>query len=163
MTGPPFSVVRWHIPCVGLSHDIANSVHQRGETMKLISAIALIGLLAACNAGATTPSEQPLPTVTASVGTATSPSASTSAAAMSCTDAFAAIDLSAMASATDLMTLSDKLDATISSCQTLDEWTSAVQTALPQVDTTQAQAFIQQRCAADMTLAATPLCTEVGS
>jgi hypothetical protein len=129
--------------------------------MKLItSAIALVGLLAACNLGATTPSEQSLPTLGSSTGTIPSPSASV---AGSCTDAFAAIDLSAISSTTDLMSLSDELDATISSCPTLEEWTASVQTGLPQVDTTQAQAFLQQRCTDNAMLASTQLCLEVAS
>ena len=130
--------------------------------MKLItSAIALVGLLAACNAGATTPSEQSLPTLSSSTGTIPSPSASV--AAGSCTDAFGAIDLSAISSTTDLMSLSDELDATISRCPTMAEWTAAVQTGLPQVDTTQAQAFVQERCVENAALASTQLCAEVSS
>jgi hypothetical protein len=130
--------------------------------MKLITIAALVGLLAACNVGATTPSVQPIsmpPSSTAGVAT---PSPST-AVGMSCTDSFAQLDVSAISSTTDMMSLSDQLDTTISACQTVDEWTSAVQTVLPQVDTTQAQAFIQERCTTNTTLATTPLCTEVGS
>jgi hypothetical protein len=82
---------------------------------------------------------------------------------MSCTHSFAQLDVSAISSTTDMMSLSDQLDTTITACQTVDEWTSAVQTVLPQVDTTQAQAFIQERCTTNTTLATTPLCTEVGS
>ena len=134
--------------------------------MKLIPALALVGLLAACNAGATTPSEQPLPTTSVSTGAVASTSESASASAetaMTCSDAMASIDMTAVGSTTDLMTLSDELDETISSCGTVDEWTTAVQTALPDVDTTQAEAFLQARCAENSTLATTPICTEVGS
>jgi hypothetical protein len=133
--------------------------------MKLISAIVLVGLLAACNVGATSPSEQTLPTVTPSTGTvgSTAASASTPAVAMSCTDAFAAIDLSGTTSVTDLMNLTDEVDTTISDCQTLADWTAAVQTYVPDVQTDDAKQFIQERCADNPTLATTPLCTEVAS
>lgn len=127
---------------------------------RIVSVLALVGILAACNIGATTPSEQALPSVGGSIGPIPSPSASVAPA--SCADAFAALDLSAIGSAADLMSLADELDSTISSCPTLQEWTAAVQTGLPDVDTTQAQAFLQQRCADNATLASTQLCAEVG-
>jgi hypothetical protein len=130
--------------------------------MKHISVVALV-LLAACNAGATTPSEQPLPTVTSSTVATASASASAPAVAMSCTESFAAIDVSAISSTTDLMSLSDELDSTISNCGTMQEWSAAVQTVLPQVDLTQVEAFIRERCSANLALASTPLCAEVGS
>ena len=135
--------------------------------MKLLSVIAFIGLLAACNVGATSPSEQTLPTVTPSTGTvgSTAASASAPAVAMSCTDAFAAAaaDLSGITSASDLSQLNDEVDSTIADCQTLADWTSVVQTFVPDVQTDDARTFIQGRCADNPTLATTPLCTEVGS
>lgn len=127
--------------------------------MKLIPALALVGLLVGCNAGATTPSEQSLPSVAGS-----SEMASASAAtAMTCTDAVAGVDVTAIATTTDLMTLGDELDSTISSCADVSEWTTAIQTALPDLDVSQAEAFLQARCAENATLASTAICTEVGS
>ncbi|HET7521341.1 MAG TPA: hypothetical protein VFK61_07370 [Candidatus Limnocylindria bacterium] len=130
--------------------------------MKLITALALVGLLAACNAGATTPSEQPLPTVGSSDMAASDTASASAATAMTCTDAVAGVDMTAIASTTDLMTLGDELDGTISSCGDVSEWTTTVQTALPDLDVSQAEAFLQARCAENATLATTPICTEVG-
>jgi hypothetical protein len=134
--------------------------------MKFLTAFALVALLAACNAGATTPSEQPLPTTGASTDTMSSTSASASAsvaAAMTCTDAVAAVDLSTVTATTDITTLDDELDETIASCGDVSEWTTAVQTAVPDIDLSQAEAFLAARCAANATLASSPICTEVGS
>jgi hypothetical protein len=133
--------------------------------MKFVSALALVGLLAACNAGATTPSEQPLPTTAASTTVASaSESASASVGtAMTCTDAVAAIDLTAVTATTDITTLGDELDETIASCGDVNEWTTAVQTAVPDLDLTQAETFLAARCAENATLASSPICTEVGS
>jgi len=129
--------------------------------MKLIAAAALVGLLAACNAGATTPSEQPLPTATQSTAAMTTPSSS--AAAMSCTDAFAGTDLSSVNATTDLTTLADQLDATVARCASINDWTAALQTAAPNVSITSALAFLQAQCAANADLSSTPVCVQVGS
>lgn len=127
--------------------------------MKLIAAAAVAALLAACTAGATTPSEQPLPTVSASASMGL-PSAS--AAAMSCTDAFAAVDLSTVDATTDLSTLADQLDETVASCGSVNEWTAALQTAAPEVNVTSALALLQARCAENAELQGTALCSQVG-
>ena len=128
--------------------------------MKKIAMAAVVVLLAACTAGATTPSEQALPTVSAS-STAALPSAS--AAGVSCEDAFANIDLSDVDASTDLSTLSAELDATVASCPSITDWTTALQTAAPNVSLASALAFLQTRCADNPDLADTALCAQVGT
>jgi hypothetical protein len=127
--------------------------------MKFLTLAALVGLLAACNAGATTPSAQTLPTQTASTAAVASPPAST--ATTSCADAFASVDLGAIKSSGDLTSLSDELDSTISACSSVNEWTTALQTAVPNVSIIGALDMLQARCAASPDLAKTSLCTQV--
>lgn len=128
--------------------------------MKFLTGLAMAGLLVACNAGATTPSENPLPTVGSSG--AASASADPSAVA-SCDDAFAAIDLADVVAMGSLDALTDELDDTIASCGTVDEWVAAAQAVLPAIDMTGAEAFLEARCAESATLAATPICTELAT
>jgi hypothetical protein len=128
--------------------------------MRFLTGLVLAGLLAACNVGATTPSENPLPTAGSGAASA---SADHSAMAMGCEDAFAAIDVEAIAATGSLDALTNELDDTISSCSTVEEWSAAAQSALPAIDMTGAETFLQARCAESAALAATAICKEVGS
>lgn len=129
--------------------------------MRLLTAALIAGLLTACNAGATTPSEQALPTASASQ--LVSPSADGTPVAMACGDAFASIDVGMLAAMGSLDAINDELDATVSSCPTAEEWIAAAQTALPDIDMSDAQAFLEARCAESTALASSAICTEVGS
>jgi hypothetical protein len=129
--------------------------------MRLLAAALVAGILTACNAGATTPSEQALPTASASQ--IILPSADQSSAAVACDDAFAGIDLTALATMGSLDEINDELDDTISSCPTAEEWIAAAQVALPAVDTTDAQAFLTARCTENATLASSAICAGLGS
>jgi len=127
--------------------------------MRFLTVLALIALLAACNTGAGTTSEQPLSTLPASTGAVASPSA----AAMSCKDAFASVDLSGVTSASDLTTASEQLDTTIASCQSVGDWTLALQTAAPKIDIIDAINFLQERCANNAELGSSSLCIQIGT
>jgi hypothetical protein len=129
--------------------------------MRLLTAALIAGILTACNAGATTPSEQALPTASASQ--VVLPSADGTPVGMACEDAFAGIDLTALATMSSLDEINDELDDTISSCPTAEEWIAAAQTALPDIDTSDAQAFLEARCAENTTLASSAICTGFGS
>jgi hypothetical protein len=128
--------------------------------MRFLTLAALVGLLAACNAGATTPSEQPLPTQAASTEPMTSPSASASAAAMSCDDAFASVDLSGVTTADDLTAAKAQLDTTIAACPSINDWTAALTKVAPDVPITAALAFLQEECN-DPAVSDTALCVQV--
>jgi hypothetical protein len=132
----------------------------KGRTMKFLTALGLVALLAACNAGATTPSENPLPTDGASSGAASTES---SPMAMGCDESFTSVDLTAIDSADDVLALTDELDATITDCADVDEWLARAQAEVPDLDLTQAETFLAARCAASPALASTAICTEVGS
>ena len=82
---------------------------------------------------------------------------------MTCQDAFADIDAAAIGSMGSLNAISAELDSTITSCPTVAEWTAAAQTALPDIDMADAQAFLTARCIESQTLASTAICAEVGS
>jgi hypothetical protein len=130
--------------------------------MRFLTLAALVGLLAACNAGATTPSEQPLPTQGASTEPIMSASAAASAAGMSCDDAFAAVDLGSAKSSDDLTGLKDQVDTTIASCPSINDWTAALAKAAPDLPITDALAFLQQECT-DPAVSASALCAPVPS
>ena len=127
--------------------------------MRLITAAALIGLLTACNAGATTPSEQPLLTPPPSSEVMASPSA----AAMSCEAAFDSVDLSSVQSASDLSSVSDQVDTTIGSCASVTDWTTALLKAAPKVPIDDAIHFLEQQCTDNAQLAGSSLCLQVGT
>lgn len=133
--------------------------------MKFLTVLALAGLLAACDVGATTPSENPLPTLSASTAASASASAGTgeSPTAMSCTEAFANIDTAAIVAMGRLDAVSDQLDTTIAACSSADEWESAAEGALSGLDISDPQAFIAARCAEATSLVGAAICTEVGS
>jgi len=127
--------------------------------MRLITAAALIGLLAACNTGAATPTVQPLLTPPPSMADVASPSS----AAMSCDEAFASVDLSSVQSASDLTSVTDEVDTTIASCPSITDWTTALLKAAPKVSITDANHFLQDECANNMALASSALCEQVGT
>ena len=133
--------------------------------MKFLTVLALAGLLAGCGLGATTPSENPLPTIGQSAAASASASASLeeSPTAMSCSEAFADIDSAAVLAMGGLDAVSDELDTTIAACSSADEWETAAETALPGLDISDPQAFIAARCAEASTLVGAAICTEVGS
>jgi hypothetical protein len=128
--------------------------------MRFLTLAALLGLLTACNAGATTPSQQALPTQSAS--TVPVMSASASAAGASCDDAFANVDLSSVASGGDLATVKDQLDTTINACPSVNDWTAALQKAAPKIPITDALAFLAEECN-DPAVSASALCIQVPS
>ncbi len=134
--------------------------------MKILTCFVLAGLLAACNVGATTPSEIPLPSIGGSVATE-SPSAATtmeeSPTALACSEAFANLDVSTIVALGTLDAVSDELDATIAACSAADEWEAAAEATLPGLDISDPQAFIAARCAEVSSLAGAALCAEVGS
>jgi hypothetical protein len=132
--------------------------------MKILTTLLIAGLLAACGAGATTPSVNPLPSINdgASELPSTLPTADGTPVAMACEDAFAAVDLTAIGTMGSLDALTDELDATISACGSAEEWVAAAEAALPTIDMTDAQTFLDARCAESATLATTPICTELG-
>ncbi|HET6381177.1 MAG TPA: hypothetical protein VFH63_09155 [candidate division Zixibacteria bacterium] len=152
--------------------------------------IVLAVALAACDLGATTPSEQPIPTIQgdsesgspSQVGSAeTSSSASASesadasasagaegsATAMSCDEAVAEIedDLSSIDSVDDLETLADdlgdELDDTITACDSVQEWEDAVGAVAPGISLTDVESFLDQRCDDNDRIDDTPICEEV--
>lgn len=130
-----------------------------------MTVIALAVLLAACDVGATTPSQATLPPIDGSSSPSASGPAVMSAAespiAMSCMDAFANIDSRTVIAMGSLDTASDALDSTIAACSSADEWEAAAEGALPDVDISDPQSFIAARCAEATTLAGAPLCVEV--
>ena len=133
--------------------------------MKFLTVLALAGVLAACDIGATTPSANPLPTSDESTAASVSASASMeeSPTAMSCSEAFANIDTAAIVAMGRLDAVSDQLDTTIAACSSADEWETAAEGALAGLDIGDPQAFIAARCAEATSLVGAAICTEVGS
>ncbi|MGH2455474.1 MAG: hypothetical protein ACRDHD_04365 [Candidatus Limnocylindria bacterium] len=128
--------------------------------------LLVAGLLAACDAGATTPSEQPIPTVESSASAEASAAETMddeSPAAMTCDEAVAAIDVEEIAAAGDLESVTDELDDTIAACDSVADWEDAVGDALPGVDISDAERFITDRCDENATLAASPICEELAA
>jgi activator of HSP90 ATPase len=132
----------------------------------LTGLVLAAALLTACDLGATTPSEEPLPSIGAS-SMAVSPSAAAttgeSPVAMACTDAFASIDTDAIIAMGSLAAVVDELDATLLACSNIDEWESAAESALPGLDIGDARLFVAARCAEVSSLAGAAICTEVAS
>ena len=134
--------------------------------MKFLTGLALAGLLAACTAGATTPSENPLPTIgdsSESAAASATGTADESPTAMSCSDAFASIDAAAIIAMGRLDAVSDELDATIAACASADEWEASAESALPGLDISDPQTFIAARCAEASSLVGAAICAEVDS
>jgi hypothetical protein len=130
-----------------------------------LATIGLIGLLlAACTSGTGTNSVGSPEVMSSSSGgvLAATPSASAagSAVAMSCTDAFASVDVSSITSLADVQ---DKLDTTIQACPTVDDWVNAAKTVLPNVDLSQARDFLKTRCGAAPAISSSALCVSVSS
>jgi hypothetical protein len=134
--------------------------------VKFLALLALAGLLAACDAGATTPSENPLPPIGESSASASATSEATteeSSTTTGCSDAFANIDAQAVIAMGRLDAVSDELDATLAACSTADEWEAAAESALPGLDISDPQEFIAARCAEVTSLVGAAICAEVGS
>ena len=132
--------------------------------MRYLSVLLLALALAACDLGATSPPAEPLPSVgAASMAADHSMGAGTSMdpAAMTCEEAVAALDPTVLAEMSTLDEASDALDATIASCDSVLDWQTQVGDALPLVDLAGAETFLASRCAANTTLASTPICEEV--
>jgi hypothetical protein len=134
--------------------------------VKVLTILALAALLAACDIGATTPSEASLPSIGESSTTASASTSATmeeSPTAMSCSDAFADIDAAAIVAIGRLDAVTDQLDSTLAACSTADEWESAAESALVGLDISDPQGFIAARCANAITLVDAAICSEIGS
>lgn len=149
--------------------------------MKFLTA-ALIALalgLAACDAGATSPSAVPLPSMgsesmeadaTMTPGesmddgddaSADASADATSATGMTCEEAFADLDVADLADLTSLDAASDVLDDTIASCDSVADWESQLGTSLPLVSLDDVEEFLDERCDENDAIDDTPICEEV--
>ena len=133
--------------------------------MKYLTLLLLAMALTACDLGASSPSAEPLPSVgAASTEADHSMEASADASSMTgmtCDDAVAALDPTVLSEMATLDAASDALDDTIASCASVSDWETTVSDALPLLDLTAAETFLSGRCAANATLADTPICSEV--
>jgi hypothetical protein len=133
--------------------------------MKILTMLALASLLAACGAGVSASPDTGLPSAGQSVVPPDSASVSEqeSPNAISCTEAFANLDAAAVAALGRLDAASDLLDTTIAACSSADEWEAAAESALPDLDMTNARAFVAARCSEATTLVGAAICSELGS
>jgi hypothetical protein len=136
--------------------------------------VALVALgLAACDLGASSPSAEPLPSVGLesmdhsmapgeSMGSSASASADASGeTAMTCAEAFDALNVTDIAPMTDLDTASEGLDETIAACANVAEWQAALTTLVPSLNLDGAEAFLAARCDSSDLLSDAPICDEV--
>lgn len=130
--------------------------------MKFLTAalLALVLGLAACDAGASSPSEQPLPSIGSESMDADHSMApgesmdddadesadASSATGMTCEEAVGELDVADLASLTDLDSASDVLDDTIASCDSVAAWESELGAALPLLNLDNAESFLDERC-----------------
>jgi hypothetical protein len=145
--------------------------------MRYLMAVVLMGLLAACNAGASSPSVEPLPSIgqpmesmAPSTDSSESAAASESAGAnesqamaASCESAWTGIDAPTVQSINDLDALAGEIDQTFQQCDTVDDWVAAAQDALPMLDSTVLRGWAAARCSANATLDQTAVCDELNS
>jgi hypothetical protein len=143
----------------------------------LLTAMALV--LVACDMGASTPTEQPIPTVQGTDSGAM-PSADatseddddddngddngddddSSPTAMSCEEAVSDIE-DDVSSLTDLEAITDELDDTIGACASVQEWEDAVGEVAPGLTLTDVESFLDERCDDNDRIDDTPICEEV--
>jgi hypothetical protein len=140
----------------------------------LVALMALV--LAACDLGASSPSAEPLQ----SVGTDTSASASASSdddddddasasasasgsseTGMTCEEAFAALDVTALSGVTSLDAANDVLDDTIASCVDVAEWQAQITAIAPTLNLDDAEAFLAARCDESDLIDDSPICEEL--
>jgi len=142
-------------------------------------ALLSILLLAACNTAggtsspeasgpifSTSPSmgESMAPSSAESMNESTAPSSAESmGVSMTCDEAWNQLSGTSIDSISDLNQVTNELDDTISSCGTVDEWTSAAQQAMPNVDLSSVQDFLQLRCSTSSMLSDTQICQEISS
>ena len=133
--------------------------------MRYLTAVLVMGLLSACSLGATSPSEQPLPSIDQSAEQATAESMEASSSddmtAMGCDDAWASVDATGVSSIGDLEAIATDLQATIEQCESLDAWTSGASDAFPDLDTSEVEAWAAGRCSSDATLGQTAVGMEI--
>ncbi|HEX2142039.1 MAG TPA: hypothetical protein VHK28_07190 [Candidatus Limnocylindria bacterium] len=141
----------------------------------LLTAMALV--LVACDMGASTPTEQPIPTVQgtddgamASAGASADATSDddddngddddSSPIAMTCEEAVSDIE-DDVSSLTDLESITDELDDTIGACASVQEWEDAVSEVAPGLTLTDVESFIDERCDDNDRIDDTPICEEV--
>jgi hypothetical protein len=138
--------------------------------------VALVALgLAACDLGASSPSAEPLPSVglDSMAGHSMAPGASmdmssasasadaSSMTGMTCEEAFAALDVGSLGTATELDDASDALDDTIASCVNVAEWQAQLSALAPMLNLDTAESFLAARCDASDLLSDSPICEEL--
>ena len=139
----------------------------------------LVGLLmaglAACDLGAS-PTQGETPTIGAdeSLGmtdeaTATESAEATESATTdesmagtaACTEAWAEVDAAEVDSADDLDLIAEDVEATLDECDELNEWLNEAEDVVPDVDTEDIEAWLQERCSENDTLSEAPICIQV--
>lgn len=138
--------------------------------MRYLIAVLMMGLLAACDLGATTPTQEPLPSVEMSAEesddadeSAEASADESEAAAMTCEEAWAEIDVTDVGTLEDLESISTQLDVTIENCESLDEWLDQAEDTIPTVDTADIESWAAERCSESDTLSESPICEEIDS
>jgi len=139
--------------------------------MRYLLTLLLAGALAACTGTATSDptSDASLDLFSAAPSAAMSEDmdashdmSSDDATAMDCEGAFDDLAAEDVDSITDLASLTDDLDDTIEACESVDEWTSQAEQAMPDVDLTDVEMFLAARCE-ESTLVDSSLCEELAS
>ena len=135
--------------------------------MRYLIAVLMMGLLAACDLGAATPSEQPLPSVGDSVEESMDAhesdgaDASDDMTAMTCEEAWDAVPVDDVSSIDDLEAIGDELERTVEACDSLDAWLDEAASMMPAIDEGSARAWAAARCSENDTLSESPVCVEI--
>ena len=144
--------------------------------MKYVIAVLIMGLLSACSAGASSPSEQPLQSVgqpesmapsetdstppsTSPAGAAESPAAS-GMTSQACEDAWQAVDAGSVETIGDLVVLGDQLRPTFDDCSSVVDWQNAASAALPMLSPGDLESWASGQCALDDAIGETPVCSD---
>lgn len=141
--------------------------------MRYLIAVLVMGLLAACDLGAATPSAEPLPSLASADATMddrasdghADPTADASSDGMSaaCADAWAEVDTTGIESLADLEMAAAEVEVTIEACESLQAWADEAQQALPEIHGMDLEAWLFARCATDERFAGTAVCEEMNA
>lgn len=129
---------------------------------RVLTALALVGLLAACSAQGDGSTESTAPAASTGASAAASDAGATGTASAACAEAFAPLAEMGISSISELGDLAAEVQPTVEACESVADWMAAADEVIEgEVNPGPSDFLLRVQCD-DLSLANTPICEELG-
>ena len=129
---------------------------------RVLTALAIVGLLAACSAQGDGSTESTAPAASTAASAAASDAGATGTASAACAEAFAPLAEMGISSISELGDLAAEVQLTVEACESVADWMAAADEVIEgEVNPGPSDFLLRVQCD-DLSLANTPICEELG-